>query len=100
MPDDDLSKNVVPAVFVTGANARVNINSQDHSTNTTSQAMHGQHLSASPEWFDRRYRVFTDVEAFMSAVLRQDGDITLVGPGEYRTFARPEKWGICFLVLQ
>jgi hypothetical protein len=93
MPDDDLSENVAPAVFVTGANARVNINSQDHSTNTTSQAMCGQHLSASPEWFDRRYKVFADVEAFMSAVLRQDGDITLVGPGEYRDFCEARKMG-------
>lgn len=93
MPDDDLSENVAPAVFVTGANARVNINSQDHSTNTTSQAMHGQHLSASPEWFDRRYKVFADVEAFMSAVLRQDGDIALVGPGEYRDFCETRKMG-------
>lgn len=93
MPDDDCAENVARTVLVTGANARVNINSQDHSANTTSPTIHGSQPSASTEWFDRRFKVFTDVEAFMGAVLRQDGDITLVGAGEYRDFCEAKKMG-------
>ncbi len=48
--------------------------------------MEQQERQLKKDLFDRRFAVFDGVLDFISYVLREDGNIRLVGPGEYKRF--------------